>query len=220
MTPQEHDQWILYHGGIFGGFLKWWSEQNDDAHSVWAYGLEDPSLESCKEASRELVLGEIEAEGGFTSHLRAIRTRATEITNTSSKASHGTTWSDGRQVYDCPDCFDTGSVSIWHPEVIADAIDGKTSHPRTCGLPCSCSRGENMARSGFNGNKSRQELPRFREGQHCEFLDGRWKRMRRGVISKAYGETIPEKLKSIAAVAEAYHNCKRHSVFDDFNAGA
>ena len=218
MTNDELNTWATYHGSLFDTFQTWWSDRDDVARSVWASGLNIPTLAACKQASRELVIGDIQSEGGYTSHLKAVRARAVEISATQPEVSHEPTWDAGRQVYDCPHCLDTGTVTIWNLAVIADAIEGKTSHPKTCALACSCARGELMAEAGFNGDKRRGSTPTYTEGQHCEFLDSRTRTMRRAVVVKATDGTIPEKLAAIMAVATAYDKTKRFGVFDDYNA--
>ena len=51
--------------------------------------------------------------------------------------------------YDCPECWDTGMVKIWHPQTIAKAIKqpDEAFAWKTCVVRCTCAAADRVATS-------------------------------------------------------------------------
>ena len=214
MTEAEFSQWIGYHGKLFVGFADWWRRMEPEAVAEWMRALSTVGLEPAKTASRELLSGDLEADGGYTSHLRTIRTRAQTLCAARGTSTAGPAYSDGQEVFSCRICFDSGTVSIWRPEVMADAIAGLTPHPKTCLAACSCQAGDRFSETNHGvGAWAKVCLPRYEEGAEYPFIDPAKRTRRTACMALACEGSIEEQLQSIAAAAETFDRIEERSNF-------
>ena len=123
---------------------------------------------------------------------------------------------NGEDLFNCPHCLDAGTVRIWRPEVMADALAGKTPEPKTCEAACSCGVMPWVIEGGQNGlpitarvkhtvgEWAKVRLPVYEEGGIYCFRDVKTRRVRTSCIAKATGWTMAEKLESISSAASAF----------------
>ena len=63
--------------------------------------------------------------------------------------------------YRCPECQDTGWVSIWSPATVKRAVAGHDGPWKTCVLACSCESSDFVANKFRAGKRSGKTIPVF-----------------------------------------------------------
>ena len=165
MNQDEFISWADYHGKLFSGFAKWYAEQDREAVKAWERGLERLSLDAAKQASEEMLHGDLEEPRGYTKHLQSIRRRAYEIDRDNRPAEQGPQFIDGQRVYSCRLCNDSGIVYIYHPMTVEAVMNGTFDDDtiiRFCDAGCTCGQ----------LNRFRLKLPRFAPKSRYRCLKG------------------------------------------------
>lgn len=217
MTGDEFKDWIDYHGKLVSGFRKWYAGQDVETVKVWIEGLASVTLQSAKQASKDMLSGEIESPA-FGRHLAVIRRRAAAIERQAVLAERQSTGLDnrresidGQEVFRCPDCKDSGLVEIYHPVTVDLALRGKFDSGdmiRSCACACSCEAG--------NGDA----LPVFEHlGEYtCRSSKHSGRTVGVCMIPFVIGERVAVEAGLLDGV-EAWQSKGRVAAFDDFNAG-
>jgi hypothetical protein len=136
MTTDDFQRWMTYHQSKFTGVMKWlasYPKDADDEYTVtrssiataWYTMLRPIDLEQAKLATDLMGNPDHPEPKGFDRHPQAIlaichvvkRRRAAEPQPTPKVV-------DGHTVYVCPECRDTGAITVWHPTTMAAAKDG------------------------------------------------------------------------------------------------
>lgn len=139
MTTDEFQRWMTYHQSKFTGVIKWlasFPDDSDDEYTVtrssiatsWFTMLRSLDLDQAKLATDLMGNPDHPEPKGFDRHPQAIlgichgikRRKAHELPNLPPLPKVV----DGHAVYVCPECRDTGAITVWHPETMRAARDG------------------------------------------------------------------------------------------------
>lgn len=113
MTQEEFREWLTAHLAAFPS-LGEWLRKTPGSSDHWQTALENVSCESCHEATRALVRGDLNwtTQRGWIAQRDIIRDYARELDfGTDDRPVR--VMQDGTEVFRCADCRDTGTVSIY-----------------------------------------------------------------------------------------------------------
>lgn len=141
MTPDEFDQWLDHHAGMYPGVKRWLAKpENEGVEAAWERLLSRTSLEAAKRASMELFEQD-EQPRGFGEHPRAVKRLAWELRPKQQVARK----IDGQDTFRCLRCRDSGVVSVVNPATLRAVWRDHESHGvRWCAVACDCEAGDHF----------------------------------------------------------------------------
>jgi len=165
MNSNEFIEWLGYHSKAYPSLAPW-LEKSEGTTAIWAKSLRDVSLEAGLAATDAMMAGDIEKPRGWSDHPQAVRRYAREIKGGGARLPGSFRDAkydpDGNELFDCPTCNDTGSVSVLHPNMQREAIRGERTRQApgsflSCTAACTCEVGDQLAR----GSDRHRGLPRY-----------------------------------------------------------
>jgi hypothetical protein len=111
VNTSEFREWTKQHSAAFPGIRKWFAEHQETvAH--WQAAMVDVDLEAARQATCEMLSGDLEAPRGYSEHVRTVRRRAKELQLFGVRAERDFRRIDGEEVFDCALCRDSGFVLV------------------------------------------------------------------------------------------------------------
>ncbi len=160
MNAAEFEQWLDHHATCYPsirGFLA----QEDGSKVAWAKVVCRCDLDYAKRVTDLMHAEDLATPNGFAKHPAFVMHEANRM-----KYEHEdrkpVRFTGGPDVFDCPDCEDTGTRMIVHPDVMAAARRrefGAAAAINVASAGCTCRRGEIFLRNWNANLKTR--LARF-----------------------------------------------------------
>ena len=211
MTSEEFSAWLDYHGSLNPGFSVWYGKQADEMIVVWSEGLGDVDLDSAKQASKEIAIGDIDEPRGFTKHLPAVRSRARELAFAKDETPRKR-WTAGHESFSCAYCWDSGFVTIYHPVTVDLAMRGELDEAtmiRTCAVDCCCDAGKRDSDTKFTP-LAEYQCRRYRSRLMASQIV-------RVCMIQARPLTQEDQRQELFAGVDDYNDRNRVKAFDEFN---
>ena len=164
MTPDEFDEWLEHHFGVFPNCRKWFSDLNTDDRkiqtAVWVEILEPVDLVYALTASKVLFEDPPDTYGEHPRRVLRIAKNLGFVDRENDK------FNERWEYYKCTMCRDSGLVSVVHPksykEAIRVAYDPKQferSRFGRCQVACKCEAGFSHTQEKQRPNRKIPGLP-------------------------------------------------------------
>lgn len=120
MNDEEFDEWIRFHCGCFPDYGNSLAKSLGDIGvlETWRDALAGVSLADAREATRRMIAEADLQPEGWSKHPAAIKDIALTIWNERAAKSPKRKYVDGREVFDCHHCRDSGTVTILSPRFV------------------------------------------------------------------------------------------------------
>lgn len=166
MTLDEFHSWFTYHVARFPGIVVWLKRlpeerkgalpARQDVMDAWFEQLAAVSQDAARLATQALAaLQESQQPKAFDRHPSWIAAYGRGQQREQSRQDGRWRFSDGEQTYQCPQCQDTGLLTVYAARTILDAIDGQLSLPTayTTTVACSCGQAKDQDLTVFDRDR-------------------------------------------------------------------